>query len=443
MLNTAISLVLCLAMLVQAVFIRRTLGTWIFPAAVYSIFWAVFTIAPIIINLGVSINPLAVMYIFSTTLMFSAGSIRFNWQDAFATAKDTHKVSEFSNQFIRTTLVVVSLIATGSHLINMLTQGFSLSDIANNTSDIAAAYTERRYGENIVQNIFNQVGIVLTYISAIFGGFLFLSRQGALSSLITLSLSFTPSLFLVLAQSAKGAVFLSIALFLGAIAVYLCRTGSSLKLARSTVTYILIFIALAFISVIFSFLARLGTSATNDYLVRYLISYSSSHSFAFSDWFSWYIGQDSIFLYRSIDKGYGFYTFMAMFKMMGDTRWVPLGTYDEIYEYSFYLTGNLYTIFRGLIIDFGIVGSLFGVLAFSLLTHHFFRILLTARTANFSIAFSVFVFGAIYHSYLASIAMYLSMYIMILLVWALLTVNTMLLSAVKHEDRSLKIGTAR
>jgi hypothetical protein len=86
---------------------------------------------------------------------------------------------------------------------------------------------------------------------------------------------------------------------------------------------------------------------------------------------------------------------------------------------------------------------LFAVLLFSLLTHHFFRIILIARTANFSIAFSIFVFGAIYHSYLASIAMYLSMYVMVLLVWALLTVNTMLLSAVKQENRSLKIGAVR
>jgi oligosaccharide repeat unit polymerase len=441
--NTVLSLALCVGMLMQALYIRKVIGTWLFPAAIYSLFWATFTIAPILINLDAPINPLAILYIFSTTIMFSAGSVRFNWQLCYATARNTHNSREFSNSFITTTLISVSIIASGSHLINMVTQGFSLSEIANNTSDIAAAYTEKRYGEDIVQNIFNQVGIVLTYIAAIFGGFLFLSRQGALSSGGILALSFAPSLFLVLAQSAKGAVFLSIALFLGAVAVYLCRTGEKLRISRLTATYIGIFISIALISVIFSFLARLGSSATSDYLVRYIVSYSSSHIFALSDWFSWYTGAESISSYRTLEKSYGFYTFMAIFKIMGDTRWVPLGTYDEIYEYSFYLTGNIYTIFRGLIIDFGIGGSVFAVLLFSFVTHHFFRIILISRTANFSIAFSVFVFGAIYHSYLSSITMYLSMYIMILIVWALMVFNSLFLARADQSDRPLGYETAQ
>ena len=36
-----------------------------------------------------------------------------------------------------------------------------------------------------------------------------------------------------------------------------------------------------------------------------------------------------------------------------------MGVYDEFFTYGEYVKGNLYTVFRGIITDFGLLGSLF------------------------------------------------------------------------------------
>ena len=431
------SLFIALLILAQAFFIRNIVGTWMFPAAFYSLFWSVLTIIPMIVAPYVTADPLAVLYIFAACTLFSIGSVGKQWGHAYAAAASTNASVEYGTPFLKQILILVSLLAIAGHIANMVIQGFSLDQIASNLFETAGAYTELRYNENLIQNIFGQIAIVLTYVAAIIGGLLFLSKQDLFRTGWVLSLSFLPSILLVAAQSAKGALFLCVALFVGGSIVYYLRSNERRKVSHSTLVYLLAFSSLGVLAVVFSFAARLGDARSSDYLIRYITSYSSAHIFAFSDWFAWYHKGRSIFLYDSIAPANGFYTFMTLFRMMGDARFVPLGTYSEYFDYSFYLTGNIYTMYRGLIIDFGIFGSLIFILAFSFVSNSIFYKMLLEKRSYFPVAYVVILVGFIYHTYLSSLLMYFSVYVTLFVVYGILWVNGLLF---KRSSRHSNLG---
>jgi len=89
-----------------------------------------------------------------------------------------------------------------------------------------------------------------------------------------------------------------------------------------------------------------------------IVSYSAGHLYAFSDWFSYIIGDYAVLSYRDLVDSNGFYTFMAVFNALGTSKVVPHGVYDEYFFIDNVLQTNIYTHFRGLILDFGMIGSL-------------------------------------------------------------------------------------
>jgi oligosaccharide repeat unit polymerase len=201
-------------------------------------------------------------------------------------------------------------------------------------------------------------------------------------------------------QSAKGLAFLSAALMIGSWLVTRIFQNDY-QAPQIRVGPAIVVFSLGFIAVIFSFLARVGDDI--DLLLYYLSSYSSGHLFAFLDWFS------DRYFHASRFSGYaqpqiqaGFYTFMGIFKALGDLREVPLGIYDEFYEIPGVLTTNIYTVFRGLISDFGIFGSLFFGLVAGFMANAIFFVMLWNRFSVIAIIAFVYMVGLIYQSYVVS-----------------------------------------
>ena len=125
-------------------------------------------------------------------------------------------------------------------------------------------------------------------------------------------------------------------------------------------------------------------------------SYAFGHLYAFSDWFTHYVGNPSANRYASESAGYGFYTFMTFFKAFGDTRHVPVGIYDEFFEYKDVLITNIYTIFRGLITDFGLIGTIVYMFVSGYVFHLAEPFLLVRRRPEGSVAMFIL---AVYYSY--------------------------------------------
>lgn len=347
--------------------VRKKTGSKFSPVSVFLAIWIFFLFGALITQYDQPVNTLAILYIVIANHVFASSTLVFNF---------SRKSVSGTNNFFLTTKLVKKLRASFYYIgfvsvifvfANVKRQGFNLEDFLFNSVGLSNEYISRRYQGDIEVNVYSIFGLLLAYMSAVLGGILFnlsMFKVGNKMSIIFFSL--LPALLTMLTQGAKGSFFLAIFYFLGG-QIFAKITTNDEKSLIGSFGYIQLF----FISVLISaflfitFLSR-GNESTNFFLFwNYLSSYAFASLFAFSDWFSFYISHESITKFVDKDLSYGFETFTSLFKSLGSQRPVVPGYYDEYYSYN-NLGTNIYTIFRGLISDFSIFGSVIAVFLFGL-----------------------------------------------------------------------------
>src|SRR5258707_7793711 len=78
-----LALVFSLLILGQAYLVRRYVGTWLFPACIFGLFWFGFTFFPLAILFWVPVNPYAIAFVFVCAVAVLMGSLVFYWETAF------------------------------------------------------------------------------------------------------------------------------------------------------------------------------------------------------------------------------------------------------------------------------------------------------------------------------------------------------------------------
>ncbi len=422
-----------LLMLAQCVLIRKRLGTWLFPGCIFSLFWFLATFIPLIALWSIPAEPLSVAYILICTIAFSLGSVRFDWKHAFAANRviSEEERPRYDTWFLKGTFYVLTAVVLLSITIHSLYQGISVYDIVFNLMESSQQYAQMRYDEALTPSIFGQLSIVLMYVTVILGGLLVAHAKKASSRWTLIVLSFFPSAFVMLTQSAKGALLLAVVLFYGS--VLICRISKNdLVLVRGRSSFgLVVFGGVLAALIVVSFLSRGlyesdDSSFVVDRLLAYMASYSSGHLYGFSDWFSDLLRSRSVNYYAPYQHSYGFYTFMPVFKLLGSEKTVPLGIFDEYLTYGDTLSTNIYTIFRGLIMDFGVIGSVVYMLVTGWFFHASFYVLLTSRRPVISVAIFVFMLGYIYTTSLISILIWGTIYASFALLCVVLYANDVL-----------------
>mgnify|MGYP000190097420 CR=1 FL=1 len=426
----ALALFLSLAILGQAYVVRRIVGTWVFPACLFGLFWFGYTFFPLAIMYWVPVEPYSIAFIFVCALAFSIGFLAFDWKSAFESnsTKQETVVMIYGNPFLKIIFYAFTLGSLAFLVINSLAQDITLYDLIFDMFVSSATYAERRSSESVNVNIFGQLSLVLAYAGVSVGGFIYSSARGKLEQGLILVPAFLPSIFVTVTQSAKGLLFLCIFLFYGSILIYRVSAGNLRLFERGSIRSLMIYVAILLPIVTISFMSRgLYESEDADFvigrLLAYFASYSSGHIYAFSDWFAFMMGGRSEVEYGHEAATYGFYTFMAVFKLMGSDKIVPQGVFDQYYVYGDYLATNIFTMFRGLILDFGFIGATLFMLATGLLLHLTFYAMLTNRRPTLTVAAFVFMMGYFYTSFIISVLIWNSIYISFFLLWIVLEIN--------------------
>lgn len=429
--NKSLSILYSLFILGNALFVKKHMGTFLFPASIFSLFWFAYTFFPLIF-IPIPTEPLAIFFILLCTIIFTASSLFFDWKKAFYTnmvklnLKD--KVSLYDNNFIKIIFFSMQILVVIFLIINLSIQGFSLHEIIFNTLDSANKYMSMRYSHSIIPNIFSQLALMLNYVGVILGGILLINTKKLKISIIILIMAFFPSILIMITQAAKGYIFLSSVLFYSGVLIARINLGDISLTNKKTNKIILYLILLIFPALIISFLSRGIYQNSSDIIINkliyYLSSYAFGHLFAFSDWFSYYINGSSLLQYEPTDSPYyGFYTFMSIFKFLGSSIIVPAGVYDDYYIYDTIIKTNIYTIYRGLILDFGLWGTLIFWFLLGILSHIAFYILLISKRPTISIAFFSIIMGFFYMSYIISILMWNSIFASAIVLTFVLYIN--------------------
>ncbi|UQS91394.1 oligosaccharide repeat unit polymerase [Pseudomonas chlororaphis subsp. piscium] len=315
-------------------------------------------------------------------------------------------------------------------LANLAIQGYSPYEFVTDLTGTANRYLADRYNGQIKPNIFSQLGVVLNYTANCIAGLIIADKSKLKKTLIFLC-SFIPAGLHMVIYADKGTLFLCAAFFYSGVLVARMHAGNFSITNKTTNRVILISLALLFPILIISFLARgIGDGTTEETIEKlkyYFSSYAFGHYYALSDWFSSVYSGYSIMEYDSLQENtYGLYTFMAIFKAMGDTTYFPDGYYDEYYNYHNIIQSNIYTIYRGLINDFTMVGSLIYFIITGFLFNFSYLAMLKARKPVFSVALYMCFAAYTYSSFIISIMTWNSIFAVFVAVCLILGVNSYL-----------------
>ncbi len=451
LLDKVLAISFSLAILAQAAFARRLAGTWLFPASLFGLFWFGYTFLPLVVLFSVPANPWAVGFIFLNTVAFTLSSIFLPWHKAYLRNQDKRKKSsgQYDNRLMRATFFISATLSLVFLVTNTIKQDITLFDLIFNFFESSAKYTEMRYAEEITVNIFLQLGIVLTYVASALGGFVYYYAKSLTARAPILLLTFLPSIFVMTTQSAKGQLFLAVILFFGAILVCRLNDGRTHVIGRKGLRNIFWGVLAIIPMLIVSFMSRgLYDSGDSEFIVQRLIfyfaSYAFGHMYAFSDWFNSLMGRpafNTFFVEEHLQ--YGFYTVMGLFKLAGSTKEVPQGVFDEYFLHGDLLSSNVYTMFRGLILDFGLVGALIFMFVTGAILHLSFYRLLTRHHPIMPACTFIFMMGYFYTSFIISVFIWNSYYVSIVILWMILAVNqrcTLTYQGLRRKDQRQDLG---
>src|SRR6266850_2322807 len=106
----------------QAYVVRRAVGTWLFPACLFGLFWFGYTFVPLAMLFWVPVNPYATGFLLVCALAFSMGSLAFDWRSAFASnvRKRETTVVVYDNPFLKGTFYASTLSALMFVILNSL-----------------------------------------------------------------------------------------------------------------------------------------------------------------------------------------------------------------------------------------------------------------------------------------------------------------------------------
>lgn len=378
--------------------------------------WFFYTFIPLVFLYDVPINPLPIFYIATCIFAFSLSALPFNWNKAFHAnkLKTIEDSSRLDGKLIRYLFFISVICAIFFTTRVVQVAGFDLTSIVTDLRSVSTRFASVRAQGKLYYDISGILSIFFTYLTPILGGLTLYRYPHRMRKIVFIAIAFLPPTYFMLVQSTKLVVFYSIGMYAAAFLLRKVQSGSLNLFNKNIILKIIIAFILFIPFLIFTFATRNDYTKLNDIINASLHSFQSyafAQIYAFADYISFYLGMDSASKYQHDFNSYGSYTFTSIYNSFGRVKSFPTGTYYDYYYYKKQLATNIFTIFRGLVNDFGFIGTIIFMFFSGLVAHAFYYRMLIAR--NSRISSSVFIITVVYieGTYLASIFMARYMYL--------------------------------
>jgi oligosaccharide repeat unit polymerase len=438
-----LAIFLSLLMLLPAVGIRLVAGTFFIPAGIFSLVWFACSFVPLVLLFTTPINPLAIFYVLTAVFVFSLSATPFNWRVAL---RENHVKSvsdaKFDSGFLKTVLYVSVMASASLSVVTMIINGFTVEQVVFDLIATSGRYAAVRSIDGLEYGAIGIIGTMFTYLCPVLGGLRIFAPRREWFFVISIA----PSLLTMVTQSSKLAFLVSLCFYVsGAIIAKIYSKQLRLPKVSGLPKLILGTAVLGFL-VLISFVSRFGEfdpgslGAITDPLLFSIYSYTMGQMYAFADFFSYTINYPSMNNFAEEYYSWGAYTFASIFDMVGIGKDFPPGMYNESVWYRDVFETNIFTFFRGIIYDFGIVGSLIFIFLFGVFSHAVTFHVLRKTRAWFALSIFLALLVFIFMGYLFSVFVARYVFLTAAITWLLFNLNGYLYPGQKPLNVKRNLG---
>ena len=375
------------------------------PSSFYCLFWFLITFVSLTI-VPVELKISGVFYLLLNITSFSLSIFFFKFPRK--TFNKRCLLDVYRLRHLSIISIILSFFITIWHF---ELQGVTISMFFEEYHKTVGLLLEKRYYDDVSKNFFTSFMYPIIYISvAISANYCAIANKKFINT--TMLMAFLSPLLLVLLQSSKGALLLGFFIYLGSYVFSFNNRHLTFKNFLNLKNLIISFFLIC--TILISFYSRGLSNYSNDYVIwklsSYLYSYSIAQVFAFSDWFSFYLGLDHSNNYKSLNSYFGTYTFVLFQNFINTGIVIPDELYTDYPTWGNFLKTNIFTMYRGLIIDFGLIGSLLFIFILGFIFNLSYFIFSKSSKSVVSFSILIFFYVFCYQSYIASPFNYLSIY---------------------------------
>lgn len=364
-LNWVVAALPMILLLLIAIFMRGICKNWLEPGAFFPLVVSVYFLAPIIIVPYYYVSPIALWWVFLSTLAFICGSLIVNLKSSYITGCDKLKRVTISDNIIslfprlRTLTIFSTMLGCTAALAFILFFNRNIGTIfqLHQLMETGAEVSKLRYTGYYNPPVYLQLLLIFVYLSPMLGGIEFSVREKRVDILLSIA-SLIPSILIFLIHTTRAAAYIGIILWVASyftVSVYALR-GKGIRLF--TKKKIIVFLSLALVILVLFLFGEIARKREIPSLEAFYETINLprtrstlfGHVTAYSVWF-----QDQ--LLEEVSPALGAFTFGGIFDTLG-IRERRQGLYYERVSTEGYSTTNIYTIYRGFIEDFTMPGSL-------------------------------------------------------------------------------------
>lgn len=429
-----VSILFSMAFFIFAYVLRIRAGTAYHPAVIFSFAWGCFTFIPLLAIFPAPVNPFAILYILGCVISFSTPlflSKNKNFYSKFKKniAKRQIYLKHLDSKFIRVILFFSFFMGVLFCFLTMFINGWSIYDILFDLLATSGRFAALRGNEGMEYGLVGTLGVVFTYFSASLSGLVWQLRETKSSRLFAIFFGLTPGVLAMVIQSSKLIFLVASCFFVSGMLIANMHKLKPLQINFSKV-YALGKVSLIIAPfILISFVSREhygdldDLSKTWDALKFAFASYALGQTYAFSDFFSFYIGMDSTSHYNQDYYRMGAYTFSSLADLFGANIDFPPGLYLETGWYSDIFETNVFTAFRGLLLDYGVMGSFAVFTMLGMISNAAFIFIMGAKINHFANFAYMHIVVFIIMTYLISVFMARYMYANYVLLCVLFLMN--------------------
>ncbi len=357
-----------ITILASAIISRKVTCSWLSPGSFFSLCWSFFLFVPLVFASNYNIDIIGLWFIAIFSMACSAGSI-IAFKPLLNYSNYSNIKSKISNgsELINPLLILCTISFFGLYLLfKHALSTYSFGYYSFTWLSIPNLIAVDRYNGELNYPFIIKYSLYCIYPANLLGGLLISLEKNSFRIKIISIIPLFAAFFLGILEGARSGILLGIIIFFsGWLSTYIFynsqyKSGRSyLKLGIGIVSFIASF---TLIFILIQWLRQGMDNLIVDLLMDRIKAYFFGYLAAFSQW---------LVLFENINLSGGLTTLAGPFNFVGVID-RPLGFYDPINIYSG-ITTNIFTAFRGLVLDFSIPGAIIFAFIFGFITQLFFQ----------------------------------------------------------------------